>query len=456
MPFSSINQHSQAVLEYIKRYDVQKASAWLLAISGGLDSMVLLHAFFELSERYPSLLPSQIVVMHVNHGLRKEAYKDLELIQNYVKARDGFCLEACNLDPNQWPEGNIEALAREARYDFFHQVSLKYKACHLFLAHHLQDRRESLLKNIFEGKELAYLDSLRPHHTRGHLQLLRPFLAFEKEELFQIASVYQIPFEEDRTNHDQRFLRARMRKKLEPLLDEIWPTSWKKGLSSICYFLEESRARIDQQIDPSSRAFEKGVFGYRWTLPKNSSESAAIRFWLRELSSDIDPLEREGSMRLSLALLEKRHNFKYRSKNYLWCVNGSDLFALNPEVDQGKSLKRELEPLGFWNHQDLDKGLLDYSWKSFWKGSALTPCFKIGEWARLDTLPSAIRRSILHRYQNHHIPSFLRAHLPVWWSAHTLDQSVNEPLVWTVLDQPSAHKLEQDGVRKWTWASRLG
>lgn len=459
------DQHIWALRAYLEEYATDTSKPWVVAVSGGVDSMVLLDAFIKLSCDSSVNLPSEIIVAHVNHGWREEAYKDLELIKRVLQevnfpqgstSKTVFTLqeESLGLSNQVLPGENAEAMARLARYSFFERLAKESGAKVVFLAHHLQDKQETLIKNLFEGKELVYLDGLRKQTYRNTIELARPFLCLGKKDLENIAKQQAIGYEVDVTNSDTRYLRARMRQKLEPLLDEIWPTSWRKGLQQFCCYLEEWKEMLDTSIDPQSLAPTHGILGLKWTLPDKTRamKMPAVRYWLRRLSASIDPLEREGSSRLSKALLERLHGHYYRSRRFLWSVNGDDLFSLDPSYQEeylsffGKKIDEV--HVGPWRmgllYDSQAKALSN--WSAFWKGYWTSPEFESGSWLDFQTLPPALRRRVLARYQKRHIPSFLRQLAPIW-----IQTTQENAQIWTLAD-PWPNDLDKDqAVKTWTW-----
>jgi tRNA(Ile)-lysidine synthetase-like protein len=378
-----------------------------------------------------------LIVVHVDHGWRQEAPLDLETIQKYLNFHQQACFElrSCKLGLKPVQGQNAESMAREQRYQFFESIARAEKAKTVFLAHHLQDKQGTLLKNLFEGKELAYLDSLRSFSFKGELALARPFLSLEKKQILEIASEKKLPYQEDVTNADPAFLRNRMRQKLEPLLDEIWPTSWKKGLQQVSKFLEEWQQQLQNKVDKKALKPIKGILGSSWVRPAGLG-LAETRFWLRELSALYDPLQREGSYRLSQALCEGRRAHKYRSKHYIWWVEKENLFAVPSDWEKKviELCHADLVCERAWSYQTLESLYQPktIAWQSLWQGSFTAPYFTKGKWILTGNLEPELKRLLLHRYQKAHVPAFLREIAPVW----VLKAEKAEPktIIWSFLD----------------------
>ncbi|MGM0167825.1 tRNA(Ile)-lysidine synthetase [Enterococcus sp. AZ135] len=172
----------------------------LLAVSTGVDSMVLLH-----------LLEQQgvnIGIAHVNHQLRSESKKEAEFIQDYCEARQlPFYLKTWE----QPTEKNIEAEARRLRYDFFEAVMEQGKYDLILTAHHGDDQLETLLMRLTRGGSLAGHGGISRKQKFGRGTLLRPLLNFSKEEIYKYAKEKKLIYFEDITNTSQDYFRNRIR-----------------------------------------------------------------------------------------------------------------------------------------------------------------------------------------------------------------------------------------------------
>lgn len=178
---------------------------YVVAVSGGVDSMVLL----DIVRQLPQL---RLVVAHFDHGIRPDAAKDRELVAQ-VAQQYGL--------PFVYDEGNLgaqasEAVAREARYNFLDQVRVASRAQAILTAHHQDDMLETAIINIIRGTGRRGLSSLR---SRGHIA--RPLLVFNKEQIRRYAKAHDLTWHEDSTNTDQKYLRNYVRHRiLNRLSDE--------------------------------------------------------------------------------------------------------------------------------------------------------------------------------------------------------------------------------------------
>lgn len=170
----------------------------ILAVSGGIDSMVLLERFFRAD-------PENIVVAHFNHGTRTSA----DLDEQFVFSRCKELKVPFETMKIMLGEGVSEELARQKRYDFLYHVANKYGG-EFYTAHHLDDLIESVTINLIRGTGWRGLTPFS--ENRIH----RPFIeeGFYKADILQFAAKNMVSFREDPTNATDDYLRNRVRSKL--------------------------------------------------------------------------------------------------------------------------------------------------------------------------------------------------------------------------------------------------
>ncbi len=191
-----------------------------MAVSGGVDSVALLHMLAKksnsliakLSDSKASVQPSdqrtiRLTVAHYDHGIRPDSAEDRRLVQ--ALARDygmPFVYQTGQLGP-----GASEAQAREARYAFLHRVREASGARAIITAHHQDDVLETAILNMLRGTGRRGLSSLKSTDV-----VKRPLLHVPKNELLRYASREGLCWREDSTNADERYLRNYIRKNILP------------------------------------------------------------------------------------------------------------------------------------------------------------------------------------------------------------------------------------------------
>ena len=194
----------------------------MVAVSGGLDSMVLLHVLRKFSARHKW----KVTVAHFNHQLRGRASDaDEKLVRKTAAAMKlQFMVERA--DVKQFARESklsIEMAARKLRHEFFARAARKQKIKTIALAHHADDQVELFFLRLLRGaggEGLAGMKWQSSSPADKKITLVRPLLDLSKEELRRFARENKIQFRDDATNFSSNFLRNRIRHELLPLLRE--------------------------------------------------------------------------------------------------------------------------------------------------------------------------------------------------------------------------------------------
>lgn len=179
-----------------------EAGKYIVAVSGGIDSVVLLDVLLQL----PGV---ELVVAHVDHGIRSDSDQDVVMVQGLAEQYHlSFETTRFELGPNA-----PESLAREKRYAWLELVQAKYGADAIVTAHHQDDVIETIFINIMRGTGWRGLASLREIDQRR-----RPFLNISKIDIVNYAIEHDLQWHEDSTNDDLRYLRNYIRHGIMPRL----------------------------------------------------------------------------------------------------------------------------------------------------------------------------------------------------------------------------------------------
>ena len=204
---------------------------YIVAVSGGVDSMVLL----DLLRHQADLT---LVVAHVDHGARADSYLDHDLVESYA-AKHGLTFESTRLALGSHPS---EAAARSARYSFLQHCSKKYKARSIILAHHQDDLIETALLAIMRGTGWR---GLAPFG--GPSTCERPLINVTKHTLIGYARTHSVPWREDSTNTDETYTRNYIRHTLIPMLDQKSAT-WREEFLQHIRNQRLLRAKIEPEL----------------------------------------------------------------------------------------------------------------------------------------------------------------------------------------------------------------
>jgi tRNA(Ile)-lysidine synthase len=191
---------------------LQSKDKVLVAVSGGPDSVALLHVLLALQTKFDI----QLGVGHLDHGLRPSAAgKDAAFVATLSnKAGLPSHVETADVRGlHHQQKGSLEALGRKARYHFFDRIARKFGYNKIALGHHADDNAELILMNLFRGSGLLGLSGIPP--VRDH-RFIRPLIEQPREHLMNFLQDIRANFVLDATNKDLRFLRNRIRHELMP------------------------------------------------------------------------------------------------------------------------------------------------------------------------------------------------------------------------------------------------
>lgn len=187
----------------------------LLAVSGGVDSITLLH----LMHSIPKEIRPQLSIAHINHQLRPEADNE-ELFVKQLAKKYKLPFYSYLWNKVDHPKNGIEEAARNIRYSFFKRIMKDQQIDILMTAHHQDDQVETILMKLTRGSTLAQLTGIQFSQSFAEGKLVRPLLSFTKEALYAFAKEQQLSFVEDETNIELDYMRNRFRNQIIPLLKE--------------------------------------------------------------------------------------------------------------------------------------------------------------------------------------------------------------------------------------------
>ncbi|HEX8227524.1 MAG TPA: tRNA lysidine(34) synthetase TilS [Candidatus Saccharimonadales bacterium] len=202
---------------------------YIIAVSGGVDSMVLL----DLLRLQPGM---SLTVAHFNHGIREDSAEDRKLVQR-IAGLYGL--------PFRYAEGRLgpgasEAAAREARYAFLHEIRKSVGADAVVTAHHQDDVVETAILNIIRGSGRKGLTSLRSTEF-----VRRPLLHAMKSQILEYAEHHDLEWREDSTNADDTYVRNHIRHTIVPRLG----ADGRQGLVNILDSARITNDEIDITVD---------------------------------------------------------------------------------------------------------------------------------------------------------------------------------------------------------------
>jgi tRNA(Ile)-lysidine synthase len=187
----------------------------LLAVSGGIDSMVMSHLFYQLNYK--------IGIAHCNFSLRAhESDKDEEFVHRFANERN-IPFYTVRFETKSFAKKNrlsVQMAARELRYTWFEEIRLNKGYDATAVAHNLNDNIETLLINLIRGTGLAGMAGMKPLSKR----IIRPLLFASREEIINYQKNNNIIYREDKSNAETKYTRNKIRHLVIPVLKEINPS----------------------------------------------------------------------------------------------------------------------------------------------------------------------------------------------------------------------------------------
>lgn len=200
------------VLNTIKKYNlIQENDKIVIGVSGGPDSICLLHILNGLKEK----LNFEIVVAHINHMIRKEAEEETQYVKNFCDKLGIKCYikRIDVIDKSNKEKIGTEEAGRKARYDFFEEVLNSVNANKIATAHNENDNAETVLMNIFRGAGTSGLKGIEPIRDNKYI---RPIIECERSEIEEYCRVNKLQPKIDKTNFENVYTRNKIRNVLIP------------------------------------------------------------------------------------------------------------------------------------------------------------------------------------------------------------------------------------------------
>lgn len=206
---------------------------FVLGVSGGPDSMALMHLLFELKVR--------ALIVHVNYGKRGEQSDlDQELVEQ-LAFEWGFECCTVQLDPKGAGSENFQNWAREQRYRFFRDLKDENGADAIITAHHQNDQVETILQKILRGSSPTAWQGMKVWDG----ELFRPLLPFSKQQILNHCEVGAVPYRIDESNKESGYARNFLRNKFGEQMDRLFP-GWEKNILDLPKQGEVFEAAIEE------------------------------------------------------------------------------------------------------------------------------------------------------------------------------------------------------------------
>jgi tRNA(Ile)-lysidine synthase len=259
-----------------------------LALSGGLDSVVLLDTVCKAVQANSTQEPTEVWVFHIHHGLQKPADQWLEFCEKLAKKYQvHFDFRLLHFADQS--QGNIEARARAGRYEALTELCVEHGIEDLLLAHHQNDQAETVLLQLLRGSGVAGLSGMPLHRNSAGdshpITLWRPLLNQSRAELEVYAKEHKLKWVEDPSNQNTRYRRNAIRKDIIPRLEKIQPGAI-ANLARSADLLAQSQVLLDRLAKQDGKNILQGnhlKLAPLVALAKGDKPAAnnLMRYWLK-------------------------------------------------------------------------------------------------------------------------------------------------------------------------------
>jgi tRNA(Ile)-lysidine synthase len=361
--------------------------AFAVALSGGLDSSVLLDAAVRCTG------PSRVIALHVHHGLSPNADAWDRHCAAFARAR-GVRFASRHVQVVRAGGESLEAAARDARYRALDALCDEHGAAALWLAHHADDQAETVLLQLLRGAGVAGLAAMAPQRADGaSVSRARPLLHLLRAQLEHYAHEHDLRWIDDESNADTRYARNALRHDVLPALAVHFP-GFRDALARTASHAAAAQRLLDElaRIDLSAAVREEGALGLHAVLALDDERAInLLRYWMR-----VQGLQAASTARIGDVVRQMRD-----------AANSRDGHALR--VDHAGHCLRVYRDTIFWEKgdsadpPDLDEGanesrmasVLDWQGESVWRLPQWrgTFVFEAATYGEPDAIPESVLRS---------------------------------------------------------------
>jgi tRNA(Ile)-lysidine synthase len=411
-----------------------------VALSGGLDSVVLLDA---VCKTYPH---DQIYALHIHHGLQAHADQWLLFCEQLAtRYRIPFDFRLLHLKL----QGNVEAQAREARYDSLLSLCDHHQLDHLLLAHHQNDQAETVLLQLLRGAGLAGLSAMPAHKTLisphgKSIQVWRPLLEQNRTVLEAYAKQQRLRWVEDPSNRDPRYRRNAIRKTILPQLERIQEGAL-ANLARSAQWLAQAHELMDRLAQEDARTVIQNntirIPGLRALKERDAARANHLmRYWLKCNRLSMPAFERMQSWWRDLEVLRADAKLEWLhddAKIRAW----RNVLHIEPLMNQTKLQ-------GEWIFVPVPESSTQagLAWEWYQQAKSIETRPRSGK-ERLKIKPNTPSKSLKNLYQEAGVPPWQRQ-IPLLF--------INDELIAVEGLGVSITHLTQQGKRVWPEWTYLG
>lgn len=315
----------------------------LVALSGGLDSVVLAHAM--------TMLGYKVTAVHINYRLRgDDSEADAHFVEQFCQQLKIPCyIEIFETEKLRPKELSVQAFARNLRYMAFARIAQAEGIGFIATAHHADDQAETILLNLLRGTSiegLAGIPAVRPLSNGSEYQIIRPLLSYRKQELIRYARENNLFWREDTSNHQTKYRRNLVRQRLMRIIQKDFGDT---AIDHLVAMGEDLRTYLDHDFHPKLKALFAKINTQERALSLTELSKLpivwrkrlyleALKKWLPDFPQSRDVLGRidrltysQTGTRLTLpsgAIWRDRKSLVFLTLT----LQTSDIFVLTPDV----------------------------------------------------------------------------------------------------------------------------
>ena len=368
---SESNNLVKTMIQFLdKHYTDQKYL--IVSLSGGVDSMVLISILHRLKDKYGY----QIATATIDYSLREESKDESEFtklfcqkygIVNHLKTIKGVSRKD-NTCTNSRTE--FEEESRSVRYNLYKELLEKYNSNMIFVAHHRDDITENVFTNFMRGKNMLDLSVMHEINNINGVNIARPFLNHPKQDIYDLAHSYMIPYFLDTTPDWSN--RGKMRRRIFPQLIDMFGNSFRSNLNNMGDYSYQVGQILDSYVfQPFLKDLKKFKYGVSFKI--QDKRNAPFVFWENILMNVFHNMgssmpSRKSIKMLMEALQNNKKEFYYPiKKDFIVYINQDTIyvfrdFLTNIEANYNTQTFEDLQDKenNQVNMEDFMKGKITY------------------------------------------------------------------------------------------------
>lgn len=331
---------------------IQKNDVLVIATSGGIDSMVLLHYLKSIEEKYQLSL----FVAHMNHHKREAANQDQQFVE-IIASKWNLPYECFDYETHE--NQNFHHDARMQRMENFYQYAQKVHANKIVFAHHLDDQAETILMRLVRGSSLKGYAGIQEISKYKDLYVIHPILHETKERIREYQKLYQVPFVEDESNAHDDYTRNRYRHYVLPFLKKENPKVLEK-MDQFSQSISEAFDLIDSITDSYFKTVDTSKSTISLFIPTLSKQhlfiqKEVIRKSVNHVSNNQSELSKINLDEILRMLQSEKPNLSLRLDDFVFVKKSYDTLVFQNKPDQIQTYSLQITSFGEVSLPNNDK-----------------------------------------------------------------------------------------------------